>query len=146
MGVILHVTDKSRGGCPLPVPTVKKIVSYLSSHYAVRGHRQIDLTFCDNRFIKRLNERYFRISRPTDVIVFDLSDEHDPFWGDMFISVTMARIQSRVFKTTYKHECALYIIHGFLHLLGYSDKGPKRLIMKREEEKLLHMIIKKKII
>lgn len=135
-------------GCqsPLTWPTVRKIVRFLVRRYSRNRKKIIHITFCDRRFITSVNKRFFNKNRPTDVIVFDLKDTHDDFWGDMLICVPVIYANSRQFATTARDECALYIIHGFLHLLGYSDKGRKRAIMKKEEEKILALIKKKKII
>lgn len=122
------------------------IFSYLSGYYRLSGAQEIHLTVCTDTFIRKINKKFLKKDRPTDVIVFDLSDTHGRLWGDMLISSEMARMNSRRFHTTYREEFALYCIHAFLHLLGHSDHGPRRNVMKKEEEKLLALIKKKKLI
>jgi rRNA maturation RNase YbeY len=105
----------------------------------------------------RLNEKYLGHSGSTDVITFDHSVAGDgrgarnssppgtgncaAIFGEIFISVGDALKQAREFGTSWESEVVRYVIHGVLHLKGYSDLEPaQRRIMKREENRLLRHV------
>jgi len=103
----------------------------------------VSLVFCDNDFIRKLNRRYFRKNRATDVISFPLRDEFAPgFLGEVVISVEEALNNAKVYGTSFDAELTLYIIHGILHLLGWRDyKKKDRLKMERKQEEILKKLI-----
>ena len=103
----------------------------------------VSLVFCDNDFIRKLNRRYFRKNRATDVISFPLRDKFAPgFLGEVVISVEEALNNAKVYGTSFDTELTLYIIHGILHLLGWRDyKKKDRLKMERKQEEILKKLI-----
>ena len=107
--------------------------------------KTIFFVFCDNNFIKKLNYRYFKKNKPTDVISFNLNDGFNPdLLGEVVISVEEALKNSKIYKTGWRKELNLYIIHGILHLLGYRDYWKKdRAKMERKQQKLLKLLYKK---
>jgi probable rRNA maturation factor len=100
----------------------------------------------NDRQITQLNETHLRHAGPTDVIVFDYSDERSrrkeadslPLIGDVCICVEEAIRQSAKYRTSWQSEVIRYIVHGILHLCGYDDQTvAARKKMKREEDRLL---------
>jgi probable rRNA maturation factor len=93
---------------------------------------ELNVIFTTNREIRRINKRYLRHDRNTDVIAFPypqtLSEKstrpHGPF-GDVFVSVDQARIQARELDHSLLEELLTLAIHGTLHLMGYDDHAPK---------------------
>jgi probable rRNA maturation factor len=108
---------------------------------------EAEIIFVDNSYIKRLNRKYRKVDRITDVIAFPM-EEHKEFTpsltfssrilGDVFISAERAKVQARDFGHSIKKETAILTIHGILHLLNY-DHGTKKdgLVMKKKEEEIL---------
>ena len=85
-----------------------------------------------------MNKDYLQHNYYTDIITFDLSSVKKTVEGDIFISVETVLTNSQRFKTTFKDELHRVMIHGVLHLLGYSDKNPKaQAMMKKMEDKWL---------
>jgi len=66
--------------------------------------------------IKYLNHDYF-----TDIITFDYSTK-DKISGDLYISHDRITDNAKQYQTTPIDELKRVIIHGILHLIGYSDK------------------------
>ena len=90
----------------------------------------VNILFVDDALIRRLNNKYRKIGRPTDVLAFET--------GDIVISVDTARRNARRFDTTTGEELKLYMIHGILHLSGYDDtSSSKKKKMRKMEEKVL---------
>jgi len=99
----------------------------------------VDLT--GHRRIQELNRRYRGVDRTTDVISF--KDETAPhpnplpqgegggarvrrsLQGDVAINVQQAAIQAKKMGHSTRREIRLLLIHGILHLLGYTDYEPR---------------------
>ncbi len=59
-------------------------------------------------------------------------------FGDIYICVDEAVIQSKRFGTSWQEEIVRYSVHGILHLAGYDDRNARlRKSMKRVEDKLV---------
>jgi probable rRNA maturation factor len=98
--------------------------------------------------ITHLNETFLRHKGPTDVIAFHYgtepapcpsADKQDaPPAAEIFVCLEVALSQARRFHTTWQSELVRYLVHGTLHLLGYTDQDPKlRREMKKVENALL---------
>jgi len=110
--------------------------------YLKLNSKYISLVLCDNSAIKKLNRRFFKRNRATDVIAFPLSDELEPsYLGEVVISVQTAVANSKKFKTTWQEELLLYVIHGILHLAGWRDtSAQERTKMRKKEQQILKML------
>ncbi|MBC8477943.1 rRNA maturation RNase YbeY [bacterium] len=96
----------------------------------------VNIVVVDNREISQLNEQYLNHKGPTDVITFQYDD--NPVSADLFISSEQARKQAVEYKVSSNNELARLVIHGLLHLTGYSDDTPgRRGSMHRREDSLL---------
>lgn len=99
------------------------------------------IIFVDDNALKDLHGRYLDDPTETDVITFDLGEEKVE--GEIYISTDRASAQAREYNVTLKDEIVRLIIHGLLHLKGYDDQTDgDRLIMKREENRLVELIAK----
>ena len=81
-----------------------------------------------------LNHNYF-----TDVITFDYTDETSVS-GDIFISIDQVHENAGLYRVTKEDELRRVVIHGVLHLLGFSDsdeEGEKE--MRQLENDALHL-------
>ena len=90
--------------------------------------------------MEKLNEAFLQHQGSTDVITFDYSDITRPNWlaGDIFICVSEAVDQARVFGTSWQSEVVRYVAHGILHLRGYDDHSAReKKKMKREEDRIV---------
>ncbi len=78
---------------------------------------EISVMLVSDRRMAELHERFMQIAGPTDVLTF----QH----GEIVISVETARENARHFGHDFEDEIRLYLVHGFLHLLGFDDRTPK---------------------
>lgn len=101
--------------------------------------RDVSFVFCDNTFIRKLNYRYFKKRTPTDVISFNLEDAYaQGLLGEVIISVEEALKNSVRFNTGLQYELTLYVVHGILHLIGYTDyTRPKKEAMERKQSRIM---------
>lgn len=97
----------------------------------VKGKKDhICILFTDDAGIRRLNKKYMKRDKNTDVLAFET--------GDIAISAERAAKNSKRFGSTIADELKLYMIHGILHLSGYDDvSSPKRKEMRGMEEEIL---------
>ena len=104
---------------------------------------------CGNKFIQRLNKKYFGKDRPTDVIAFPLSGGVDPFniLGEIVISLEQVKANAVFYGVGFEEELSLCIIHGILHLAGYKDSPEKEWQkMEKKQNILLRKAKKLKIV
>ncbi|MCL2485946.1 MAG: rRNA maturation RNase YbeY [Endomicrobia bacterium] len=73
--------------------------------------------------IKKLNIKYRKTHRITDVISFLVVPEL--FAGDIYISKGRSQKQAKKYKNIWEQELAYLVIHGTLHLCGYTDYDPE---------------------
>jgi probable rRNA maturation factor len=101
----------------------------------VRG--EVCVTFVDDREIRRLNKKFRKLDRATDVLSFETGESGE--LGDVVISVDTARRNAKRFGVTIGDEIRRLVIHGVLHLLGYDhDKKKDKAVMRKMEEKYLN--------
>ncbi len=86
----------------------------------------LSITFIGDEEMTRLNRESLGTDAPTDVIAFDLSEEGLPFEsvGDVYISLETALTNSERFHVSQSEELLRLVVHGALHLLGYTDTSP----------------------
>jgi probable rRNA maturation factor len=100
----------------------------------------VSISFVTDDEITKLNEERLGRSGPTDVIAFDLSEPGFPFEkvGDIYISTDTALENSARFRVPPQQELLRLVVHGVLHVLGYTDHEPtEALKMKRIQEGVL---------
>lgn len=83
----------------------------------------INIIFCTDAYLAKLNTKYLRHKTLTDIITFQYSTPEEPLEGDVFISIPRVRENCRKFNVPFETELSRVMVHGILHLLGYSDKS-----------------------
>ncbi len=78
--------------------------------------------FCSDEYLHLMNVNYLDHDTLTDIITFDNADEEGYIEGDIFISIDRVRENALYLNQRFEDELHRVIIHGVLHLLGYSDK------------------------
>jgi probable rRNA maturation factor len=84
----------------------------------------ISLAVVDDATMQDLNRRFLNHDWPTDVLSFALQADGTHLEGEVIISADTAAATAAELGCTPAAEQLLYIIHGMLHLVGYSDKSP----------------------
>ena len=96
---------------------------------------QFTLLLTNKTFIKKLNKRFRKKNKETDVLSFPLKSHFNKnYKGD--IAICYEIIDSRSKNTNFNIEFDKMWIHGLLHLLGYNhikQKDYKRML-KREQD------------
>jgi len=124
---------------PVPVKKLQRLARLLYKSERIPLSRSISVIFCSDHTIRRLNARYRKIDRATDVLSFTIGDED--LQGEIYISLQRAAIQARRYHVTYREEVLRLFIHGFYHLLGFDHETKQdRLRMEQKEKTALLMI------
>lgn len=83
---------------------------------ALSGLEGVEITLLGDGSIARVNEQFLQHVGPTDVITFD--------HGEILVGAGIAQQNAERYGKPLNHEVALYMVHGLLHLHGWSDKAP----------------------
>ena len=102
---------------------------------------KLSIAFVDDKEIKKLNKRYFDTDEVTDVIAFPLSNHKTFLRGEIIVSVETAVNTAGRGSINIEGEIILYVVHGLLHLLGYSDGNKNDAkIMHEKESRILKIL------
>ena len=99
---------------------------------------ELTFIFCSDAYLLSINQEYLNHNTYTDIITFNNSED-DRITGDIFISLERVHENALRFKVSEEDELHRVMIHGALHLLGYTDKGKdaKALMTSKENYYLL---------
>ena len=82
----------------------------------------ITLIFGKDELLTRLKKKYFGKDHLTDVIAFCLNDKSEQqIDGEIYISFPRAKENALKFDEPFEKEITRLMIHGSLHLIGYTD-------------------------
>ena len=100
----------------------------------------ISVIFTSDIFVSDLKKKFFSKDQWTDVIAFPLHNNKDTkIEGDIYISMPTAIVNADKYNEPYEKEVARLMIHGVLHLIGFSDDTKKEKdIMSKIEDRLLN--------
>jgi len=96
--------------------------------------KELNYIFCSDEYLLGINQQYLNHDTYTDIITFDTSEEERVVVGDIFISIDRIRENADKFKSAGRDELHRVMIHGVLHLLGYTDKGKKEKAQMTDKE------------
>ncbi len=86
-------------------------------------NRAVNIILCSDYKIRKLNRKYRKIDRATDVLSFPFED--DDLLGEVYISLQRAAVQARRYNVPYADEVNRLFIHGLAHLLGFDHNTEK---------------------
>lgn len=100
----------------------------------------LNFIFCSDTYLQKLNQKFLDHDSFTDVLTFDhagMGDERRvscAIEGDVFISIDRVKENARDYNNSFSNELNRVMIHGILHLIGYSDKTSKEKVLMRKKE------------
>jgi probable rRNA maturation factor len=97
---------------------------------------KVTLAFVDSPHIHRLNKQFLNHDEPTDVLTFPYSDSKKSLEGEVVIGHEVAKEYAADRGHEATLELLLYVIHGCLHLCGYTDtdaEGERQMRAKERE-------------
>ena len=96
--------------------------------------KELNYIFCSDAYLLEMNQSYLNHDTYTDIITFDNSETDRKVLGDIFISIDRIKENAKNFGVTESEELHRVMIHGLLHLLGYSDKSKTEKAKMTEKE------------
>lgn len=116
----VNVTDICRSS--IKPGRIKKVVRKILKDQK-RNAERINIIICDNKKILELNRRFRQINKPTDVLSFPFNDSD--LLGEIYICKDCAQKQAEQNDHTVDDEVQRLVVHGAVHLLGYTHKSKK---------------------
>ncbi len=113
----------------------------------IKRKAYLTLLLSNNRNIKKLNKKFRKKNRHTDVLSFPFEKKNknlkEIYLGDIIISFNYMNEPKNLTLKKFKEKTIKIFIHGFLHLLGYDhirEKDYKKMI--KIEQKVFNSIKK----
>ena len=112
----------------------KKIKKLSSIKPFNKKNFQFTLLLTNKTLIKKLNKKFRKKNRETDVLSFPIKSHFNKnYKGDIAICYEIINVRSK--KTNFNIELDKMWVHGLLHLLGYNHvrlKDYKRMLSKEQ--------------
>lgn len=129
---------------PLDLGAFERLASFVLDREDVPAHSELSIAIVGAEEMTELNSRYRGIDGPTDVLSFECDDpcpvpgDEPVTLGDVVVAPEVAEEQARELGHTVEEELNLLLVHGILHLLGYThDEDEQAAAMQRRERELL---------
>jgi len=126
---------------------LQRVLAFAAEKEKVNATAEVSVTMVTNETIKSLNEQYRHKNEATDVLSFEMdnpmrSTENTAampiMLGDIVISYDKVIEQAERYNHSFERELAFLVLHGFLHLLGYThDDKEEETVMFQKQETIL---------
>ncbi len=96
----------------------------------------VGIVLTGHEAVLELNRAYLDHDYLTDVLSFNLSEDEDPLKidGEVYVDLDTAAERHAEFGVPFEEEVLRYIVHGVLHLIGYTDDSPEEKAFMQELE------------
>jgi probable rRNA maturation factor len=84
---------------------------------------QLNYIFCSDEYLLNMNREHLQHDFYTDIITFDTSDEEKQVEGEIYISTDRVKENAANLEIEFDEELRRVIVHGVLHLVGYTDEN-----------------------
>ena len=117
-------------------PNPKSLENWINNCITKEGFNpgQINIIFCSDEYLLEINQKHLGRDYFTDIITFDQSDQESVIEGDLYISTERIEDNATDHSARFIDELERVIIHGILHLMGFSDKSDEDVAKMREKE------------
>lgn len=117
------------------LPNPELIAHWIQTVIEKEGYEagEITYTFCDDEFLHKINVEYLNHDTLTDIITFDYVSGKQVH-AEIFISIERVNDNAQELGTSFENELSRVIIHGILHLVGYSDHSDEEIATMRHKE------------
>jgi len=116
------------------LPDFSKLVEWLQT---VAAEEDKTITTLAYRFVSdddllELNQQFLKHNTFTDILTFPYG--YEPIESDICISIDRVRDNALQLDSTIEEELLRVIVHGLLHMCGYSDETPEEKQAMRTRE------------
>jgi len=100
----------------------------------------INYIFCSDEYLWNINMQYLGHDTYTDIITFDQSESEVEIAGDIYISIERVKDNAPIHHNHFNEELDRLLVHGILHLCGFSDQtDEEKLEMRKKEDACLSL-------
>ena len=99
---------------------IKRLVQIVLNYFNIKNV-SLSIVFLSTDEMSFYNNKYRKNNSSTDVLAFPSEIEND--LGDIFICEESIEYNASIFKENFICELKRVIVHGILHLIGYTDIG-----------------------
>ena len=127
---------------------VTQAVKIFSENFKISRNFHFTVHSLNESESKKLNQKTFNKNKPTDVLSFPLYNDIEAInqldesmhedMGDMFICRKVIKKNAEIYDKDFVEELQYIVIHGLLHLIGYSHEKNDKL--KTYESRLMKKI------
>ena len=127
---------------------VTQAVKIFSENFRISRNFHFTVHSLNESESKKLNQKTFNTNKPTDVLSFPLYNDIEAInqldesmhedMGDMFICRNVIKKNAEIYDKDFVEELQYIVIHGLVHLIGYSHEKNDKL--KMYESKLMKKI------
>lgn len=102
---------------------------------------EISFIFAGDPYVREINKKYLEHDYETDIITFPMHEQGSKVLSaDIYISIDMVKANATHFGVPFIDELHRVMVHGILHLCGYTDQSEaEQENMRREEDIALHL-------
>jgi len=95
--------------------------------------KSLNIVITNDDELLKINQQFLKHNYYTDIITFDFSEKNN-LTGELYLSLERINENASLYNQTQIQELKRVIIHGLLHLCGYSDKtdAEKRTMIEKE--------------
>lgn len=121
---------------PFKLPKPRKTTAWIRKVILLEKKKlvQLNYIFCSDQYLQEINQKYLQHKSLTDIITFDNKEITGVIEGDVFISIERIKENSFEWGADLQEEIHRVLIHGVLHLVGYSDKTKQDKSRMRKKE------------
>ena len=99
----------------------------------------IEYVFTSDEELLGINQKHLNHDYYTDIITFQYSGPPE-LSGEIYISIDRVRDNAETFNESFDRELKRVMIHGILHLLGFTDGTDlEKAEMRSREDELIEM-------
>jgi len=138
MSSIRFFKEKTKYSLPHPRKTSRWVKESVGREE--KRLEELNFIFCSDAFLLEINNQFLNHDTYTDIVTFDNSDGSGAIEGDIYISTERVAENALKFGVPFDIEMHRVMIHGVLHLIGYSDKNPaQKEAMRKKEDAYLSL-------
>ena len=117
---------------------IEKAITYVLEQENI--YDRVGIVFVSKEVLQDYNKQYRNQNYYPDILSF--SSDEQGYLGDILLCKEIIIIQAKKYKVSVNEEILRLIIHGLMHLLGYTHEGYDiSQVMLRKQEKFLQKIM-----
>jgi probable rRNA maturation factor len=124
----------------LPLAFFRRVAKRSLASVGVR-RASIAISFVGEETMRKLSWRYRRKRRATNVLSFSYGEEGGLLTADIVLCVPLLRREAKAWDRSVRAHCAMLLIHGILHVAGYTHARPSHAaVMENVERRIAERV------